>query len=85
MRKTSPTMSDHQGNFETIYVKLLDEGTDVVRPVPARRLSEGIYEVLPTANYDPKDESWEFSPGSKVAVQQTIIGNQQIYLAIAQR
>jgi hypothetical protein len=78
-------MPEAQANLETIYVRLLDEGTEVVRPAPARRLSEGLYELLPTANYNPADENWEFLPGSKVAVQQTIMGNQQIQLAISQR
>jgi hypothetical protein len=78
-------MSDSQANLETIYVRLLGEGTDVVRPAPARRLADDLYELLSTANYDPKDETWEFLPGCKVAVEQTTIGDQQLRLAIAQR
>jgi|HubBroStandDraft_5_1064220.scaffolds.fasta_scaffold02081_6 hypothetical protein len=78
-------MPEQKANFETIYVRLLDEGTDVVRPVPARLFGEDVYELLPTPNYNPEDETWEFLPGSKVVVQQTTIGNQEIQLAIAQR
>jgi hypothetical protein len=55
---TSPT--------ETIYIRLLDEGTDVWRPTLGRRVGPMTYEVLPTPNYDPGDEKWEFVPGRVV-------------------
>jgi hypothetical protein len=48
----------------TVYVKLLDEGTDVWRPVPAEDLGQRQYRMLPTDNYDPDDEAWEFLPGT---------------------
>lgn len=51
---------------ETIYVKLLDEGTDVCRPVPALFLADGKYKIFATPNYNPVDEVWEFPPGSIV-------------------
>ena len=51
---------------DTIYVALLDEGTNVWRPVPARKVGEATYEVLRPADYDPEDEKWEFPPGSVV-------------------
>lgn len=51
---------------DTIYVALLDEGTNVWRPVPARRLDDSTYEVLRPTDYDPEDETWEFPPGSVV-------------------
>jgi len=50
----------------TIYVRLLDEGTDVWRPTLGRKLGPMKYEVLPTPNYDSDDEKWEFLPGSIV-------------------
>ena len=50
----------------TIYVALLDEGTDVWRPAPARKVGESTYEILRPADYDPEDETWEFPPGSIV-------------------
>ena len=50
----------------TIYVELLDEGVFVMRPVQGRRLSENVYVILPTVNYDPEVEAWRFEPGSKV-------------------
>ena len=48
----------------TVYVKLKDEGTDVWRPAPAEDLGEDQYRLLPTDDYDPEDEAWEFPPGT---------------------
>ena len=50
----------------TVYVELLDEGVFVMRPAPARRLSENAYRILPTSDYDPDVETWRFPPGSEV-------------------
>ena len=50
----------------TIYVRLLDEGTEVFRPTEALDLGNGQFRLLPTSNYDPEDEKWEFPPGSVV-------------------
>lgn len=49
-----------------IYVKLLDEGTDVWRPTEAIDLGNGQFRILATPDYDPTDETWEFPPGSIV-------------------
>jgi len=53
-------------NTSTIYVNLLDEGVAVVRPTQGLQLGVDKYEVLPTTDYDPDDELWEFPPGSVV-------------------
>ena len=55
----------------TVYVRLLDEGTDVFRPTKAERINEGMYRLLPTADYDAEDEHWEFLPGEVVTCQAT--------------
>lgn len=52
-----------------IYIRLLDEGTDVFRPTEVLDLGEGLFRVLPTADYDPEDEKWEFPPGSIVRAE----------------
>lgn len=52
---------------ETILMALLNEGTDVWRPVQAERLSDGRYKILGSV---PEDENWEFAPGSVVHVRQ---------------
>jgi hypothetical protein len=50
----------------TIYVRLLEEATTCLRPTEAVPLADGTYRVLPTTDYDPTDEVWEFAPGSTV-------------------
>ncbi len=50
----------------TIYIRLLGEGTEVLRPTEAEELRDGLFKLLPTPNYDPEDEHWEFAPGSVV-------------------
>lgn len=47
-----------------MYVKLLGEGVDVWRPVPAEALGRSRYRLHPTDDYDPADEAWEFLPGA---------------------
>jgi hypothetical protein len=49
-----------------LFVRLLNEGTEVSRPTDALDLGNGLYKLLATANYDPEDEIWEFPPGSIV-------------------
>ena len=49
-----------------IYVRLLGEGTEVFRPTRGVDLGDGVFIVLPTADYDSLDETWEFPPGSRV-------------------
>ena len=46
----------------TIYVQLLDEGTDVWRPVRAIRTGDDFTILGPM----PGDEQWQFPPGSRV-------------------
>ncbi|MBX9770728.1 MAG: hypothetical protein K2X29_05125 [Candidatus Obscuribacterales bacterium] len=54
----------------TVYVQLLNEGTDVWRPVPARRIDEHIYILAGADIYNPDNEEWEFPPGTCVRVEQ---------------
>ena len=49
----------------TIYVRLLDEGTDVWRPVEAVAVSPDVFEIAPDVTV-PDDERWEFGPGERV-------------------
>jgi len=51
----------------TMYVRLLNEGTDVTRPTEAVPLPNGLFKLLPTRDYDPGDEEWEFPPLSVVS------------------
>lgn len=49
-----------------IYVQLLDEGTPTIQGTEAISLGNEKYKVLPTPDYDPDVETWEFLPGSIV-------------------
>jgi hypothetical protein len=51
----------------TIYVRLLDEGTDVWRPVRATRVGSSTYEIA--RQPVPQDESWSFQPGDIVIAE----------------
>jgi hypothetical protein len=53
--------------MSVVHVRLLDEGTDVWRPVEAERLGETTYRLA----YDPVpvDERWTFQPGDIVVVE----------------
>lgn len=67
----------------TIAVQLLEEGTATARPTEAIALENGFFKVLPTPDYDPEDEIWEFLPGSIVRcehVQHPYFGD--VFLAI---
>lgn len=61
-------MSAHQAtDTETIvFVRLLEEGTDVWRPVGATALPDGTFELRETDEYDPEAELWEFPPHTRV-------------------
>jgi hypothetical protein len=49
-----------------IFVRLLDEGTECWRPVNAKPIGDGVFQILGTV---PPTESWEFAPGSRVRCQ----------------
>jgi hypothetical protein len=49
----------------TIYMPLLNEGTDVWRPVAAEHLDGDVFRVVGPV---PDDEEWAFPPGSVVTV-----------------
>jgi hypothetical protein len=61
-------MSVHQDTDTevVVYVRLLDEGTDVWRPARATALPDGSFRLLEPEGYDPAAETWEFPPSTKV-------------------
>jgi hypothetical protein len=65
----------------TIYIPLLNEGTSVVRPTQGVKLGENVYRVLPTQDYDPNDEEWEFPPGSVVEGTHEVRSGREILVA----
>lgn len=67
---------------KTIYVKLLDEGVNVYRPVPGKKISENIYKLEGMNIYDPLDEKWEFPPESYVEVIEQYLNNENVLVAV---
>src|SRR6266446_6436830 len=61
-------MSVHQDTDTevVVYVRLLDEGTDVWRPVRATALPDGTFQLAEPDGYDPEAELWEFPPRARV-------------------
>ncbi len=64
-----------------VYVPLLNEGTDVLRPTAGVVLGPNSIEVLATPDYDPAIEEWEFPPGSKVQCVPEIRGGRKVLVA----
>jgi hypothetical protein len=68
-------------NVRTVYIPLLSEGTLVVRPTQAIGLGGNVYQVLPTSDYDPNDEEWEFPPGTSVECELETWSGQDVLVA----
>ena len=68
---------------ETIHVELLNEGTPVWRPVSALQVGPRTFVVLRTRSYDPKDEEWEFPPGSIVVCRKEVRDGKDVLVAIS--
>lgn len=64
-----------------VYIPLLNEGTDVVRPTTGVVLGPNLVQVLATPDYDPLDEEWEFPPGSKVRCVSEKRGGREVLVA----
>jgi hypothetical protein len=69
--------------FFTVHVALLNEGTDVWRPVEAIAVDGG-YQLIAPHDYDPDDEEWAFPPGSNVRCEKrTMSGGFSALVAVA--
>ncbi len=68
-----------------IYIRLLEEGTKVYRPVPAIEIENNIYEVRGFEIYEPEDEVWEFPPGTYVLVEEQNLDGETIFVAIKEQ
>ena len=64
-----------------IYVPLLNEGTDVLRPTKGLPLGERQYRVLSTQGYAPELEEWQFPPGSIVTCAMETHGGKEVLVA----
>jgi hypothetical protein len=66
-----------------VHVRLMDEGTRVFRPAPAKALGTGRARLLAPPDYDPQDEEWEFKPGSVVRIETRQLDGTDAYVAVA--
>ena len=64
-----------------IFIPLLNEGTDVLRPTQGLVLGPDEVQVLATPDYDPTVEEWEFPPGSRVRCVTEIRGGRELSVA----
>lgn len=64
-----------------IYIRLLDEGVDVWKPINARPVGEGIFQIS-DQSYDPDLETWEFEPGDFVFCKARQFDEGRILIAI---
>ncbi|MCP5468593.1 MAG: hypothetical protein H7A32_04925 [Deltaproteobacteria bacterium] len=67
---------------KNIYIKLLEEGTNVYRPVPAIEVKKNIYQVKGEEIYDPEDEVWEFKPSTHVIVEEQELEGELVPVAV---
>ena len=68
-------------NTVEIFVPLLNEGTSVLRPATGRLLNSDVIQILPTSDYDPAVEEWEFPPGSNVMCVTEMRGGRSVLVA----
>lgn len=64
-----------------VFVPLLNEGTNVVRPTRAVACGSAHFKLLQPDSYDPDDEQWEFPPGSEVECLPEIHSGREILVA----
>ena len=65
-----------------VYVKLLEEGTEAYRPVPALLIESNIYKLLGHKIHDPLDEIWEFLPDTIVQTKVREIVDKKLLIAV---
>jgi hypothetical protein len=68
-------------NPVVLYIPLLNEGTYVLRPTTDIVLGPDTVQVLPTSDYDPAIEMWEFPPDSRVQCVVEVRGGREILVA----
>jgi hypothetical protein len=64
-----------------LYIKLLDEGTDVYRITNGKKIKGLTFLVIRPNDYDESNETWEFPPGKIVFCRRVIRDNRQVFIA----
>lgn len=68
-----------------VYVRLLNEGTTVYRPVEVVTVDGGAVKLIAPPGFDSEDEAWEFKPGSIVLLKEQILEGKEALVAYALR
>lgn len=68
-------------NTVRLYVPLLGEGTDVLRPATGVFVAPDVVRLEAPADYDPASEEWEFPPGTEVRCVAELRGGGQVLVA----
>lgn len=66
-----------------VFVRLLNEGTRVLRPAPAVPRGGMRFRLIEPEDYDPEDEQWEFLPGSTVVCRAERSSEGDVLVAVA--
>jgi hypothetical protein len=64
-----------------VFVRLLDEGVDVWRPIDTERIDEERFRIVDQP-YDREAERWEFEPGTTVACEPVETSDGEILAAV---
>jgi hypothetical protein len=76
-------MSEGMGSSAiTVYVRLMDEGTEVYRPVVAQETPPHGLRLLEPIGGDAGDEEWEFPAGAVVRCEEQQRDGQRILVAV---
>lgn len=68
---------------ETIFIRLLDEGVDVWRPVLGEKgqVNNSFLILASPINVIPNGEKWEFLPGTHVLVKDMLLEGELVKIA----
>jgi hypothetical protein len=65
----------------TVFVRLLNEGTDVWRPANAAHIKNMVYRL--SASQTVEGETWQFAPGSLVRVERRMLSDGETLIVVA--
>jgi len=77
----SRSADDDMNRKTEIYMCLLDEGTDVWRPVQALDLGNDLFRIV-SENPDPEDEHWQFSTGDMVRCKSRFLADSKVHMCL---
>jgi len=73
--------ADNRDNQMIVYVRLLGEGTEVFRPVPAIRVEDSKYILQGQEILESEEEDWEFAPGTMVITESRVLSGGTVLVA----